>query len=58
MPTHRLNRVLDFIGQNYAQQTRLWELANLAGMSPDYFCQLFKQSTGVSPLPVRVAMQD
>jgi AraC family transcriptional regulator len=27
----------------------LWELAQLAGMSPHYFCELFKKSTGVSP---------
>jgi AraC family transcriptional regulator len=49
MPAARLNRVLDFMRQNYAKETRLWELANLAGMSPHYFCELFKKSTGVSP---------
>lgn len=49
MPTARLNRVLDFMRQNFAKETRLWELAELAGMSPHYFCDLFKKSTGVSP---------
>jgi AraC family transcriptional regulator len=49
MPAVRLNRVMDFIRQNYAKQTRLWELADLAGMSPHYFCELFKKSTGISP---------
>ena len=49
MPAARLNRVLDFMRQNYARDTRLWELAQLAGMSPHYFCELFKQSTGLSP---------
>lgn len=49
MPAVRLNRVLDFMRQNYGQETRLWELANLAGMSPHYFCELFKKSTGISP---------
>jgi AraC-like DNA-binding protein len=49
MPAVRLNRVLDFMRQNYSKETRLWELANLAGMSPHYFCELFKQSTGISP---------
>ena len=49
MPTVRLNRVLDFMRQNYARETRLWELAQLAGMSPHYFCDLFKKSTGLSP---------
>jgi AraC family transcriptional regulator len=49
MPAARLNRVMDFIRQNCGRQIRLWELAHLAGMSPHYFCQLFKQSTGLSP---------
>ena len=49
MPTARLNRVLDFMRQNFAKETRLWELAELAGMSPHYFCDLFKKSTGFSP---------
>jgi AraC family transcriptional regulator len=49
MPGVRLNRVLDFIQQNYAKETRLWELAQFAGMSPHYFCELFKKSVGLSP---------
>jgi AraC family transcriptional regulator len=49
MPTARMNRVLDFINQNFARDLRLWELAQVAGMSPHYFCELFKQSTGLTP---------
>jgi len=49
MPTVRLNRVVDFMRQNYRKEMRLWELAQLAGMSPHYFCELFKNSTGLSP---------
>jgi AraC family transcriptional regulator len=49
MPAARLNRVVDFIRQNCGREIRLWELAHLAGMSAHYFCQLFKQSTGLSP---------
>jgi AraC family transcriptional regulator len=49
MPTTRLNRVLEFINQNLAQDLRLWELAQIAGMSPNYFCEQFKVSTGLSP---------
>jgi AraC family transcriptional regulator len=49
MPVVRLNRVVDFIRQDCSREVRLWELAHLAGMSPHYFCQLFKQSTGLSP---------
>lgn len=48
MPEARLNRVLDFINQNLAKDLRLWELAQLAGMSPHYFCELFKASTGMT----------
>ncbi len=48
MPSARLNRVLDYINQNSSRELRLWELANVAGMSPHYFRQLFKQSTGMS----------
>jgi len=49
IPTVRLNRVLDFMRGNCAKEMRLWELAQLAGMSPHYFCELFKKSTGLSP---------
>ncbi len=49
MPTTRLNRTLEFINQNLARDLRLWELAQIAGMSPNYFCELFKVSTGLSP---------
>ena len=49
LPAARLNRALDFMRQNCARVTRLWELAQVAGMSPHYFCESFKQSTGLSP---------
>ena len=48
MPTARLNRVFDFINQNSAQDIHLQELADIAGMSPHYFCELFKASTGLT----------
>ncbi len=47
MPTVRLNRTLDYINQNLAKDLRLWELAQIAGLSPNYFCELFKASTGL-----------
>jgi AraC family transcriptional regulator len=49
MPTMRLNRTLEFINQNLGRDLRLWELAQIAGMSPNYFCELFKASTGMPP---------
>ena len=48
MPSVRLNRVLDFIDENLARDIRLQELANVAGMSLKYFCELFRESTGLS----------
>jgi AraC-like DNA-binding protein len=48
MPTARLNRVLDFINENCARDLRLRELAQVAGLSPNYFCGQFKQSTGMT----------
>jgi AraC family transcriptional regulator len=49
LPGHRLKRVLDFIGDNVADELSLSELAAIAGMSPHYFSELFKQSTGCAP---------
>lgn len=49
LPKARLNRVLDFIRANVSEDLTLSELAQTAGMSPHYFCELFKQSTGLSP---------
>jgi len=49
MPTIRLNRTLEYINQNLSRDLRLWELAQIAGMSPNYFCELFKASTGIPP---------
>ena len=49
LPTTRLNRTLEYINQNLTRDLRLWELAQIAGMSPNYFCELFKASTGMPP---------
>jgi AraC family transcriptional regulator len=49
IPAVRLNRITDFMRQNYAKETRLWELALLPGMSPYYSCELFKKNTRISP---------
>jgi AraC family transcriptional regulator len=49
MPTTRLNRTLEYINQNLARDLRLWELAQITGMSPNYFCELFRVSTGLPP---------
>ena len=48
MPTARLNRVKDFINQNSSRDIHLQELADLAGISTNYFCALFKTTTGMT----------
>ena len=49
LPTYRLKRVLDYIGDNLAEEISLEQLAAVVGMSPHYFAELFKKSTGHSP---------
>jgi AraC family transcriptional regulator len=49
LPGYRLRRVLDHIGDNLAEDLSLSQLAAVAGMSPHYFAELFKRSTGQSP---------
>jgi AraC family transcriptional regulator len=49
LPGFRLKRVLDYIASSLDKNISLSELAAIAGMSPHYFAELFKQSTGRSP---------
>ena len=49
MPRARLNRVLAVIEEKLADNIRLSELAQAAGMSVFHFAKLFKKSTGQSP---------
>jgi len=49
LPGYRLKRVLDYIGGNLAEDLSLAQLAAIAGMSPHYFAELFKRSTGHAP---------
>jgi AraC family transcriptional regulator len=46
---YRLKRVLDHIGDNVASDLSLSELAAVAGMSPHYFAELFRRTTGSPP---------
>jgi AraC family transcriptional regulator len=45
----RLRRVLDFVGDNYARDLSLAELAGVAGTSPFHFAREFKRATGTTP---------
>lgn len=49
LPGHRLKRVLDYIGEHITEDLRLAQLAAVAGMSPHYFAELFRKSTGRAP---------
>jgi AraC family transcriptional regulator len=49
LPGRRLRRVLDYIGDNLAEDLSLAQLASVAGMSPHYFSELFRLSTGQTP---------
>ena len=49
LPGNRLKRVLDYIESCLHENVTLAQLAALAGMSPHYFSELFKQSTGHAP---------
>lgn len=49
LPGYRLRRVLDYIGDNLAEDLGLSELSAVAGMSPHYFAEMFRRSTGYAP---------
>ena len=49
LPGNRLKRVLDYIAANLDENISLAQLAAIAGMSPHYFSELFKRSTGRAP---------
>ncbi|MCM1284894.1 MAG: AraC family transcriptional regulator [Acetobacter sp.] len=46
----KLKTVLAYIRDNYEAQITLEELAQLAGMSPRYFCRAFSAMTGKTPI--------
>jgi AraC-like DNA-binding protein len=49
LPRHRLQRVLDYIRANLTGNLCIAELAAIAGMSPHYFAEMFRRSTGRPP---------
>ncbi len=49
LPGYRLKRVLDYVADSLETNVSLSKLAAIADMSPHYFSELFKQSTGRSP---------
>jgi len=49
LPRYRLKRVIDYIDANLSGDLTLAQLAAVAGMSPHYFAELFRKSTGRAP---------
>ena len=49
LPGYRLKRVLDHIADNLPEDLSLAQLAAVARMSPHYFAELFRKSTGHAP---------
>src|SRR6185369_12663544 len=45
----KLRQVTEFIATHYAQEIKLAELAQVAGMSNFHFAREFKRTTGTSP---------
>lgn len=44
----RLNKILDYIGQNYMRTISLEEIAKVALFQPKYFCRFFKKHMGIT----------
>jgi AraC family transcriptional regulator len=49
LPGHRLRSVLDYVRAHLDRDIPLADLAAVAGMSPHYFAELFRKSTGETP---------
>ncbi|KAF3886996.1 MULTISPECIES: helix-turn-helix transcriptional regulator [Nostocales] len=49
LPKYKLRQVLEHIHSHLNSEIKLAELASLAGISQYYFCQLFKNSLGITP---------
>jgi AraC family transcriptional regulator len=49
LPQSQLDRVIDYMKANLAQDLSIFDLATLASMSESHFSRSFKQSAGISP---------
>ena len=47
---YKLKKVLDYIRSTYSKQITLKEMAQVAGVSPKYFCSFFKTMTAKTPM--------
>jgi AraC family transcriptional regulator len=49
LPQSQLDRVIDYMKANLAQDLSIFDLATLASMSESHLSRSFKQSAGISP---------
>lgn len=49
LSAQRLRKVMAFVAENYSQDIRLSQLAEVAGMSSFHFAREFKRTTGTTP---------
>lgn len=49
LSAQRLRHVMEFVAENYSQDIRLSQLAEVAGMSSFHFAREFKRTTGTTP---------
>lgn len=49
LPKSKLCQVIEYINENLERDLRLTELATIAGLSPNYFANVFKRLTGLPP---------
>jgi AraC family transcriptional regulator len=49
MSPSRLNKVLEFVAAGLEEQLGLTAMAQVAGISPHYFCREFKKTMGITP---------
>ena len=48
--TDQISNVLNFIRKNYNKDLNLQDMAEAVALSPKYFCRLFKENTGHTPI--------
>ena len=58
LPGYRLKRVLDYIGEKPGNQCQCLKPRGGSSMSPHYFAELFKKSTGRAPRRIDQVKQD